>query len=258
MDATTKEVPTHDAVVLHETRLATNACGAKYAAGAGAVAGAIAGAAVVAPVVLAGVQAIGFGAAGITAGSWAAAIMSAEAIASGGVLAGGLCATGQSIGTTGALAALGTVGSIAVPVVGAIVGAAALCAAAYFSYKAFNDAKEKEKRVVQALATLGLTKMPESADELKALVRKKLLRAHPDRNLNSATSNMQSASILAAREVLFEILKGSRVWRLQVGYLHTIRAVASAFPWWAKLQKPSDHMRQTRMAVYLGSTCNTE
>ena len=48
----------------------------------GAAAGALMGGASAAPVVVAGVQAVGFGAGGIVPGSTAAAIMSAEAIAS--------------------------------------------------------------------------------------------------------------------------------------------------------------------------------
>jgi hypothetical protein len=213
--------------------------GARYAGGAAATAGAVTGAAIAAPVVVAGVQAIGFGTAGITAGSWAAAIMSAEAIASGGgVLAGGLCATGQSIGATGTLAALGTVGSIAVPVVGAVVGAVVLGVTAYFMYKAYDDAKEKEKRVTQALTTLGIIdQLPESANELKALLHKELLRAHPDRNMNTETSNTETASIFAAREVLTEILERTRVWKMQEGYLHTIRAATSVFQWRAGQQQ---------------------
>ena len=65
---------------------------------------------------------VGFGAAGITAGSYAASMMSAAAVANGGgVVAGGVVATLQAIGAAG----LGATGGAVVAGTGAAVGAAA-------------------------------------------------------------------------------------------------------------------------------------
>jgi hypothetical protein len=67
-------------------------------------------------------NAVGFGAGGIAAGSWAAAIMSAEAIATGGgVAAGGFTATCQTIGAVG-LAGTPVGWAAAVAATGAAVG----------------------------------------------------------------------------------------------------------------------------------------
>ncbi|KAG9285880.1 hypothetical protein G9A89_013305 [Geosiphon pyriformis] len=58
----------------------------------------VAGALICPPLVVAGVQAIGFGSAGIASGSWAAAIMSSYG---GAVTSGSACAILQSIGAAG-------------------------------------------------------------------------------------------------------------------------------------------------------------
>ena len=110
--------------------------GGMAAAATGAVAGAVVGGATAAPIAVAGVQAIGFGASGIASASTAAAIMSAEAIAAGGgVAAGGTTATLQSVGATASLGALGA-GSVAIiAFTGAIAGASLLGGAAYLTYK---------------------------------------------------------------------------------------------------------------------------
>eukprot|EP00960_Hanusia_phi_P077053 768643-Hanusia_phi.AAC.1 len=82
--------------------------------------GGIAGAIVGPYVLVAGVQAVGFGSSGIVGGSWAAAMMSAEAVASGGgVIAGGTVATLQCIGAAG----LGVGGTAAAACAGAALGA---------------------------------------------------------------------------------------------------------------------------------------
>jgi hypothetical protein len=83
------------------------------AAAAAAVVGGVAGSAVAAPVVVTTVQAIGFSASGVLAGSLAALIQSPV------TAAGSLFAICQSIGATGAV-------GVAVPVVGAVVGAVAV------------------------------------------------------------------------------------------------------------------------------------
>ena len=69
---------------------------------------------VAAPVVVSVVSAIGFGAGGILAGSWAASMMSTLAP----VCAGGLVATLQSVGAAG----LGVAGSSVLSTIGAGVG----------------------------------------------------------------------------------------------------------------------------------------
>ncbi|CAL8235895.1 unnamed protein product [Boreogadus saida] len=81
------------------------------------------GAVVAAPVLL---SAVGFGAAGITAGSWAASWMSAAAMANGGgVLAGSLVALGQTMGAAG----LGLVATVVTAAVGG-AGAATIAISA--------------------------------------------------------------------------------------------------------------------------------
>lgn len=114
--------------------------GAKVAAVAGAV-GAAAG--VAAPVaVVAGVQAIGFGTAGITGGSIAASLMSASAVASGGgVAAGGTIATLQAIGATASVAVIG--GPVTIAVGGMIIVGGTAAGLAYGGYKLWNWRKAK-------------------------------------------------------------------------------------------------------------------
>ena len=90
------------------------------------------------PITVAVVQAAGYGANGIIAGSAAAAVMSAEALASGGarnIIAGWTTATLQTVGATGSGAALsaGSIAAMAVP--GAIAGALLLGGGVFATYK---------------------------------------------------------------------------------------------------------------------------
>ena len=107
---------------------------------AGLATGAAAGAANAPALAVAGVQAIGFGAGGIAAGSTAASVMSATAVANGGgVAAGSAVAAMQSIGATGTLAYIGAAGTAAVLGVGAAAGTV-LAAGGYFLYNRWRRA----------------------------------------------------------------------------------------------------------------------
>lgn len=99
----------------------------RFAKFAGAAGGATAGAAVANAAAVGVVQGIGFTAAGIAGNSVAAGMMSAEAIASGGaIVSGGVVSTLQAIGASGSLASAPAVVAIAVPLVGAAMGAFAV------------------------------------------------------------------------------------------------------------------------------------
>jgi len=99
----------------------------QFAKFAGAAGGATAGAAVANAAAVGVVQGIGFTAAGIAGNSVAAGMMSAEAIASGGaIVSGGVVSTLQAIGASGSLAFAPALVAIAVPLVGAALGAFAI------------------------------------------------------------------------------------------------------------------------------------
>jgi hypothetical protein len=89
--------------------------------------------------VVAGVQAIGFGTAGIAGGSIAASLMSASAVASGGgVAAGGAIATLQA---TASVAVIG--GPVTIAVGGMILVGGTAAGLAYGGYKLWNWRKAK-------------------------------------------------------------------------------------------------------------------
>lgn len=117
-----------------EQELAATPTSSIKTAGVVAVSGAL-GAAGTPVVVVAGVNAIGFGATGIATGSAAAGMMSTAAIANGGTIAAGSgVALAQSIGATGTLAALGTAGTVAL-----MTGGGALAAVVgYGIYRAYG------------------------------------------------------------------------------------------------------------------------
>ncbi|GAX76654.1 hypothetical protein CEUSTIGMA_g4100.t1 [Chlamydomonas eustigma] len=231
----------------HDTRSGRKRFGSFFARAAGGAArrfaavgvGAVTGASYAGAAAVSVVQTVGFTTAGIAAKSAAASMMAAEAVASGGTIAaGGVVSTLQSIGATGTLAAAPACVTVAVPLVGAGVGAAmgyrAWRAGKAVTHALFRRRSDKQLQVYVVFGATGgigsslskrLAKQDQASVVLVGRDQGKLDALQSELSPSAATTTLL-ADVTDSKQVEEAIFKAEKMYGHISGVVNCVGSIA--------------------------------